>query len=46
VLVLVTSFKVQIELPNEGLTEFDSVGLNCLQCFDTVGWASGRASSL
>jgi len=20
--------------------------LNCLQCFDTIGWASGRAAGL
>ena len=24
----------------------DVVFLNCLQCFDAVGWASGRASGL
>jgi len=23
-----------------------SVGIYCLQCFDAVGWAAGRASSL
>jgi len=22
------------------------ISLHCLQCFDTVGWASGRASGL
>jgi len=22
------------------------IGMNCLQCFDAVGWAAGRASGL
>jgi len=25
---------------------FAFIALNCLQCFDAVGWAAGRASGL
>ena len=26
--------------------EYDEAAVGCLQCFDAVGWAAGRASSL
>jgi len=36
-------------VPTQVISEFDTLCLLwplCLQCFDTVGWAAGRASSL
>jgi len=26
--------------------KYERFGVRCLQCFDTAGWASGRASGL
>jgi len=36
-------------VPTQVISEFDTLCLLwplCLQCFDTVGWTAGRASSL
>ena len=36
----------QIEIRNDFLWLFYDTDVACLQCFDAVGWAAGRASGL
>ena len=43
-LILVGS-QVMIEIDSNKKL-FLSLNVNCVQCFDTVGWAAGRASGL
>jgi len=33
-----------VELDGAGNTVEENSSVSCLQCFDTVGWAAGRAS--
>ena len=44
--LILTYLKIFAELQQRFIFVLDIDNLQCLQCFDAVGWAAGRASGL